>query len=113
MSPNPIAHRDGRLELLLPPGTTYGPKRSFFALPQAFYEIKNGKITGMLNDVAYQANTREFWNSCTALCDEDDYRLGGSFNDGKGQPSQSSAVSHGSPTTRFNGVNVINTARKI
>ena len=80
---------------------------------QLFYEIKNGKIAGMLNDVAYQANTQEFWNSCTQVCDERDYRLGGSFNDGKGQPSQSSAVSHGSSTARFNGVNVINTARKI
>jgi TldD protein len=80
---------------------------------QTFYEISKGKITGMLNDVAYQSNTQEFWNSCSAICDESDYRLGGSFNDGKGQPSQSSAVSHGSSTTRFNGVNVINTARKI
>ncbi|QXV66546.1 TldD/PmbA family protein [Mucilaginibacter sp. 21P] len=80
---------------------------------QLYYEIKNGKIVGMLNDVAYQANTREFWNSCVAVCDERDYRLGGSFNDGKGQPSQSSAVSHGSSTARFNGVNVINTKRKI
>ena len=80
---------------------------------QSFYEISNGKITGMLNDVAYQSNTQEFWNSCSAICDESDYRLGGTFNDGKGQPSQSSAVSHGSSTTRFNGVNVINTARKI
>jgi len=80
---------------------------------QSFYEIKQGKIVGQLNDVAYQANTQEFWNSCSAICDASDYRLGGSFNDGKGQPSQSSAVSHGSATTRFNGVNVINTARKI
>jgi len=80
---------------------------------QTFYEIKNGKIEGMLKDVAYQANTQEFWNSCTAIADESDYRLGGAFNDGKGQPAQSNAVSHGSSTTRFNGVNVINTARKI
>ncbi len=80
---------------------------------QLFYEIKNGKITGMLKDVAYQANTQEFWNACTAIADEKDYRLGGSFFDGKGQPGQSSAVSHGSSTARFNGVNVINTARKI
>ena len=55
---------------------------------QTFYEIKNGKIVGMLNDVAYQANTQEFWNSCAAIADESDYRLGGAFNDGKGQPSQ-------------------------
>jgi len=26
---------------------------------QLYYEIKNGKIAGMLNDVAYQANTQE------------------------------------------------------
>ncbi|MFD1144244.1 metallopeptidase TldD-related protein [Larkinella insperata] len=80
---------------------------------QLFYEIKDGKIAGMLKDVAYQSNTQEFWNSCTQICDEKDYRLGGSFFDGKGQPMQVSAVSHGSSTARFNGVNVINTARKI
>jgi TldD protein len=80
---------------------------------QLFYEIKGGKIVGMLDDVAYQANTQEFWNSCARICDESDYRMFGSFFDGKGQPSQISAVSHGSSTARFDGVNVINTARKI
>jgi TldD protein len=78
-----------------------------------FYEIKNGEITGMLNDVAYQSNTQEFWNSCTRICDESDYRMFGSFFDGKGQPSQVSAVSHGCSTSRFDGVNVINTGRTI
>ncbi len=78
-----------------------------------FYEIKNGEIVGMLDDVAYQSNTQEFWNSCVKICDESDYRIFGSFFDGKGQPSQVSAVSHGSSTTRFNDVNVINTGRSI
>jgi len=78
-----------------------------------FYEIKNGEIVGMLNDAAYQSNTQEFWNSCVKICDRDDYRLFGSFFDGKGQPSQISAVSHGSSTARFNGVNVLNTGRTI
>jgi TldD protein len=80
---------------------------------QLYYEIKNGKIVGMLKDVAYQSNTQEFWNSCVGIADDNDYRLGGSFFDGKGQPMQSSSVSHGSSTARFNGVNVINTARKL
>jgi TldD protein len=80
---------------------------------QLYYEIRNGQITGMLKDVAYQANTQEFWNSCSAICDDRDYRLGGTFFDGKGQPEQSNSVSHGAATTRFNGINVINTARKI
>ncbi len=78
-----------------------------------FFEIKNGEIVGMLDDVAYQSNTQEFWNSVTKICDEGDYRMFGSFFDGKGQPSQVSAVSHGSSTTRFNGVNVINTGRSV
>ncbi|MBS1557085.1 MAG: TldD/PmbA family protein [Bacteroidetes bacterium] len=80
---------------------------------QLFYEIKNGKIAGMLKDVAYQANTHEFWNSCVDIADESDFRLGGAFGDGKGQPAQSNSVSHGSATARFNGVNVINTSRNI
>ena len=80
---------------------------------QLFYEIRNGRIVGMLSDVAYQSNTQEFWNSVAALCDERDFRLGGAFNDGKGQPGQSNAVSHGSPTTRINGVSVLNTARRL
>ena len=80
---------------------------------QLFYEIKNGKVTQPIEDVAYQIRTPEFWNSCVAVCDESDYRLGGSFFDGKGQPGQVSAVSHGSSTARFNGVNVINTARSL
>jgi TldD protein len=80
---------------------------------QLFYEIRKGKIVGMLRDVAYQSNTQEFWNAVAAICDRRDYRLGGSFFDGKGQPPQVSAVSHGAATVRVNGVNVINTARKI
>ncbi|WP_428383439.1 TldD/PmbA family protein [Nevskia ramosa] len=80
---------------------------------QLFYEIKDGKITEQIEDVAYQMRTPEFWGACAAICDDSDYRFGGSFFDGKGQPSQVSAVSHGSSTTRFNGINVINTARSL
>jgi TldD protein len=78
-----------------------------------FYEIKNGEITQPLEDVAYQMRTPEFWNACSAICDQSDYRMFGSFFDGKGQPSQVSAVSHGSSTTRFDQINVINTARSL
>jgi len=80
---------------------------------QLFYEIKNGQIGPMLEDVAYQIRTPEFWGACTAICDERDYRFGGSFFDGKGQPGQVSAVSHGSSTARFDGMNVISTARSL
>jgi TldD protein len=80
---------------------------------ELFYEIKKGVITRQIEDVAYQIRTPEFWNSCVGVCDERDFRFGGSFFDGKGQPTQVSAVSHGSSTARFNSINVINTARSL
>jgi TldD protein len=76
---------------------------------QTFWEIENGKVSGMLRDVAYQARTTDFWNSCDALGGPATYALGGAFNDGKGEPSQSNAVSHGCPVARFREVNVLNT----
>ncbi|RPI14929.1 MAG: TldD/PmbA family protein [Ignavibacteriae bacterium] len=79
---------------------------------QAFYEIKNGKITQMLRDVAYQGNTVDFWNSCDAVCDESEYKLGGSFFCGKGEPGQVSPVSHGSSPARFRKVNILNTGKE-
>jgi len=43
---------------------------------QLFFEIKDGKITEQIEDVAYQIRTPEFWNACAAICDERDYRHG-------------------------------------
>ncbi|HEV8537914.1 MAG TPA: TldD/PmbA family protein [Bacteroidota bacterium] len=80
---------------------------------QTFWEIKKGKVTQMLRDVAYQANTVEFWNSCDAICSAEEYYLGGSFGDGKGEPGQSNSVSHGACPARFRQVNVLNTGRKV
>lgn len=77
---------------------------------QTFWEIKNGKVTGMLKDVAYQSRTTDFWNACDELGGKSTYELPGSFNDGKGQPGQRNAVSHGCPTARFRNINVLSTA---
>lgn len=79
---------------------------------QLFYEIKGGKLAGMLKDVAYQIRTPDFWNSLDMLGGKSSYQLGGSFFDGKGQPGQSNAVSHGAVPARFRNVNIINTGRK-
>jgi TldD protein len=78
---------------------------------QVFYEIKGGKIVGMLKDVAYQMKTPEFWASLDMIGGQKSYFLGGAFGDAKGQPVQVNAVSHGAPVTRFRNVNVINTGR--
>jgi TldD protein len=79
---------------------------------QLFYEIKGGKITGMLKDVAYQMRTPDFWGALDMIGGQRSYHLGGAFNDAKGQPSQVNAVSHGCVPSRFRSINVINTGRK-
>lgn len=80
---------------------------------QAFYEVRNGKIVSMLRDVAYQSNTPVFWNSLDMIGGKSSYWLGGTFNDGKGEPSQSSSVSHGCPPSRFRDVTILNTRRNL
>ena len=79
---------------------------------QVFYEIKGGKIVGMMKDVAYQMRTPDFWNSMDMIGGKKSYQMGGSFFDGKGQPPQINAVSHGAVPARFRNINVINTGRK-
>ena len=79
---------------------------------QVFYEIRGGKITGVLKDVAYQMRTPDFWNAMDMIGGKSSYQLGGSFFDGKGQPGQVNAVSHGAVPARFKQINVINTGRK-
>lgn len=77
---------------------------------QTFWEIKNGKIASMLKDVAYQSRSTDFWGACDGLGGQATYLLPGTFNDGKGEPGQSNAVSHGCPVARFRQINVLNTA---
>jgi TldD protein len=79
---------------------------------QVFYEIKNGKLGGMLKDVAYQMKTTEFWNAMDMIGGKSSYMMGASFFDGKGQPGQVGSVSHGCVPARFRNINVINTGRK-
>src|SRR5262249_47434964 len=79
---------------------------------QTFREIKNGKIGAMLRDAAYQSRTTDFWNGCDGIGAKSTYQLNGAINDGKGQPQQINAVSHGCPVARFRQVNVLNTAAR-
>ncbi|MFN2501309.1 MAG: TldD/PmbA family protein [Pyrinomonadaceae bacterium] len=77
---------------------------------QTFWEIKGGKVVGMLRDVAYQSRTTDFWGALDGLGGPATYEVPGSPNDGKGEPGQSNSVSHGCPPARFRNINVLNTA---
>jgi TldD protein len=74
---------------------------------QMAYQIKKGKIAGVVRRFAYQSNSITFWNSCDMLGGPASWRLGGALNDGKGQPGQSHGMSHGCPPTRFRGIDVL------
>lgn len=79
---------------------------------QMFYEIKGGKITHALKDVAYQANAIAFWNACDMIAGRTEWRLNGSLSDGKGEPGQANSVSHGCPPARFRQIDILNTNRR-
>ncbi|MFI0233272.1 TldD/PmbA family protein [Streptomyces sp. NPDC017086] len=79
---------------------------------QRFFRIENGRLTGQLKDVAYQATTTDFWGSMAAVGGPQTYVLGGAFNCGKAQPGQVAAVSHGCPSALFKGVNILNTTQE-
>ena len=73
-------------------------------------EITNGKLGDMVKDAAYQSRTPDFWAACDGLGGPATYRLWGTSADGKGEPGQINAVSHGCPPARFRQITVLNTA---
>ncbi|MGD2206519.1 MAG: TldD/PmbA family protein [Anaerolineae bacterium] len=70
------------------------------------YEIKNGKMGRMLKNATYTGITPEFWGNCDAICNENHWRVWGTPNCGKGQPSQTAHTGHGTAPARFRNVRV-------
>lgn len=71
------------------------------------YEIKDGKLTGnIFKNPVYTGITPEFWNSCDGVANEKFWKLYGTPNCGKGQPSQIMRVGHGASPARFRKVRV-------
>jgi TldD protein len=70
------------------------------------YEVRGGKLGRMLKNANYAGITPEFWNSCDAVGNADEWRMWGLINCGKGQPGQTMRVGHGAPPARFTNVQV-------
>jgi TldD protein len=68
------------------------------------YIIKNGEKTQMVKNPSYTALTPEFWGSCDAV--SKDWHLWGLPNCGKGEPSQTMFVGHGTAPARFRNIQV-------
>lgn len=62
-----------------------------------FWEIRNGKVTRMCTDVTYNAITTDFWANLDAITGPNEWQMFGTGGDAKGQPTQTNAISHGSP----------------
>ena len=73
----------------------------------AFWEIKGGKKQGMVSRVAYQSRTTDFWHACDGISGASYWQQFGAPNDGKGEPEQINAVSHGCSPSRFRQINVL------
>ncbi|MCL0039197.1 TldD/PmbA family protein [Dehalococcoidia bacterium] len=70
------------------------------------WEIKNGKLGGMIKNPTYTGITPQFWGSCDAVCDKSHWRMWGTPNCGKGEPSQTMHVGHGTAPARFREIRV-------
>ncbi len=68
------------------------------------WEVKGGKLGQMYRNATYTGITPQFWGSCDAVCDE--WRVWGTPNCGKGEPSQTAHVGHGAAAGRFRNVRV-------
>lgn len=72
----------------------------------AFWEIKDGKITRMVSDVTYNAITTDFWGNLDAVSGPEHWEMYGTTGDAKGQPVQINHPSHGSPYLRIKRIMV-------
>jgi TldD protein len=70
------------------------------------WEIKGGKIVGMVKNPTYTGITPQFWRSCDAIANQNHYQIWGTPNCGKGQPMQVARVGHGVSFARFQNVKV-------
>ena len=68
------------------------------------WEIRNGKLGAMLKNATYTGITPRFWAACDAV--GRDWRVWGTPNCGKGQPSQTAHVGHGAAPIRVRDVQV-------
>lgn len=70
------------------------------------WEIKRGKLGDMLKNATYTGMTPQFWGSCDAICNSKHWNLWGTPNCGKGQPTQTAGVGHGTAPARFRNIRV-------
>ncbi|MEM8722234.1 MAG: TldD/PmbA family protein [Cyanobacteria bacterium P01_G01_bin.39] len=81
-------------------------RRNFQFGGDAFWQVKKGKITGMLKNVTYHSMTTDFWNSIDALGGESELVQCGTNMCGKGEPMQVAQMTHACVPVRVRDIHV-------
>ncbi|MEM7593804.1 MAG: TldD/PmbA family protein [Cyanobacteria bacterium P01_A01_bin.83] len=81
-------------------------RRNFQFGGDAFWQVKNGKITRMLKNVTYHSMTTDFWNSIDALGGESELVQCGTNMCGKGEPMQVAQMTHACVPVRVRDIHV-------
>ena len=68
--------------------------------------IEDGELRGLVRNPSYAGMTPGFWRSLDAVCAQEEWRVHGVLNCGKGEPGQVMRVSHGTAPARFRDVEV-------
>lgn len=70
------------------------------------WEIKGGKLAGVVKNPTFSGCTTLFWNACEAIGNGAQFNIWGTPNCGKGQPGQNARTGQGSSPARFTGIQV-------
>ena len=77
---------------------------------QTFWEIKGGKVAGMLRDVAYQSRTTDFWGSLDGLGGQARTKFPARQTTARANPASRTRSRTAVRRRRFRNINVLNTA---
>ncbi|MEE9443475.1 MAG: TldD/PmbA family protein [candidate division Zixibacteria bacterium] len=70
------------------------------------WEIKGGKLAGVVKSPTFSGCTTQLWNNCDAIGDQSQFVLQGTPNCGKGQPGQNARTGEGASPVRFVNIDV-------
>ncbi|MFH1699354.1 MAG: TldD/PmbA family protein [Candidatus Zixiibacteriota bacterium] len=70
------------------------------------WEIKGGKLAGVVKNPTFSGCTTQLWNNCDAIGDKSQFVLQGTPNCGKGQPGQNARTGEGASPVRFVSIDV-------
>jgi TldD protein len=100
-----LADSDGAIFMELNRSWSIDDKRLNFQFgTEVAYRVQGGKLGTLYRNPVYTGITPEFWRSCDAICSDKHWRVWGTPNCGKGQPSQVAHVGHGVAPARFRNV---------